>query len=171
MLNVFRGVLVDTVGSSERVPAVPWVLQSLQQTQKCFTWTNGVGWVFVFNPYYYFKLLIKQPPCCLQAEGCWMPGMLNSWYVWRAALSRYLKLGSKPGSEPRDSEEFHWSPPVPHPHHHGNVKHWWLLGMTRIWLKYFTFCAWGSWKTTKQNKQLYIKLIWTGTLAAVLIKA
>lgn len=42
MLNVFRGVLVDTVGSSERVP---WVLQSLQQTQKC---SHGVmEWVVV----------------------------------------------------------------------------------------------------------------------------
>lgn len=30
MLDVFKGVLIDTVGSSERVPAIPWVLQTLQ---------------------------------------------------------------------------------------------------------------------------------------------
>lgn len=33
MLDVFKGVLTDTVGSSERVPATSWVLQPLQWRQ------------------------------------------------------------------------------------------------------------------------------------------
>lgn len=45
MLDVFKGVPIDTVGSSERLLAIPWVLQSQQwrqMTQRCFTWSNEV---------------------------------------------------------------------------------------------------------------------------------